>query len=71
MKARPDLAEALATSQMLRATARAFRGGEQSPLFFRLNRAANVLDAVAALAMRSLDRIEQLEEELRSREGGP
>lgn len=69
MNATSELAEALATSQVLRATARSFRG-EQSPLHFRLNRAADVLDSVVALAMRCLDRIEQLEQEQRRLRAG-
>jgi len=32
---------------------------------FRLNRAADVLDGMVALAVRCLERIEQLEQELR------
>lgn len=69
MNATSELAEALATSQVLRATARSFRD-EQGPLHFRLNHAAAVLDSVVALAMRCLDRIEQLEQELRKLRAG-
>lgn len=64
MNAATQLAEALATSQVLRATAKAVRA-DQSSLHFRLNHAADALDGMVALAMRCLDRIEQLEQELR------
>ncbi|GFE85023.1 hypothetical protein GCM10011487_70230 [Steroidobacter agaridevorans] len=65
-----DIAEAHATALVLRATAKAVRG-ERGPLMFRLNRAADILDGMAALAVRCLERIKQLEEELRQfRAGG-
>ncbi|WP_129648806.1 hypothetical protein [Peristeroidobacter agariperforans] len=58
-----DIAEARATALVLRATAKAVRG-EQGSLMFRLNRAADILDSMAALALRCLERIKQLEQEL-------
>lgn len=69
MNAASQLAEALATSQALRATARAVRA-EQGPLHFRLNRAADVLDSMVALAMHCLERIEQLEQDVSRLLGG-
>lgn len=57
----PELAEARATAQVLRATARVLRG-EQAALTFRLRRAADVMDGLAALTLRCLQRIEQLEQ---------
>jgi hypothetical protein len=64
-----DIAEAHATALVLRATAKAVRG-ERGPLRFRLNRAADILDGMAALAVRCLERIKQLEEELRQFRAG-
>ena len=49
----PELAEAQATAQVLRATARVLRG-EQAALTFRLRRAADVMDGLAALTLRCL-----------------
>jgi len=69
MNAASQLAEALATSQALRATARAVRA-EQGPLPFRLNHAADALDGMVALAMQCLERIEQLEQEVSRLLGG-
>ncbi len=64
-----ELAEARATALVLRATARATRA-EQDALRFRLNRAADTLDSVVALAARCLERIEELERQLRQLGGG-
>lgn len=66
-----DIAEARATALVLRATAKAV-GADQGSLMYRLNRAADVLDGMVALAVRCLERIEQLEQELRKlRAGAP
>ena len=59
-----DIAEARATALALRATAKVVRA-EQGSLMLRLNRAADALDGMAALALRCLQRIELLEQELR------
>lgn len=64
-----NIAEARATALVLRTTAKAVRG-ERGPLRFRLNRAADILDGMAALAVRCLERIKQLEEELRQFRAG-
>lgn len=64
-----EIAEARASALVLRATARVVRA-EQGSLRFRLNRAADALDGMAALALRCLERIEQLEQELRQLCGG-
>lgn len=64
-----DIAEARVTALVLRATAKAVRG-EQGSLMFRLNRAAETLDSMAALALRCLERIKQLEQELRQFRAG-
>ena len=64
-----DIAEAHATALVLRTTAKSVRG-ERGPLRFRLNRAADILDRMAALAVRCLERIKQLEEELRQFRNG-
>jgi hypothetical protein len=64
-----DIAEARATALVLRATAKALRG-VRGPLMFRLNRAADALDGMAALAVRCLERIKPLEQELRQFRGG-
>lgn len=64
-----DIAEARATALVLRATAKVVRA-EQGSLMFRLNRAADILDGMVALAVRCLERIEQLEQELRQRRTG-
>lgn len=64
-----DISEAHATAFVLRATAKTVRG-ERGPLMFRLNRAADILDGMAALAVRCLERIKQLEEELRQFRAG-
>ena len=69
MNAASQLAEALAASQGLRGTARAVRA-EQGALHFRLNHAADALDAMVALAMHYLERIEQLEKEMSRLLGG-
>lgn len=63
------IAEARATALVLRATAKAVRA-DQSSLMYRLNRAADVLDGMVALAVRCLERIEQLEQELRQLRAG-
>jgi len=64
-----DLAEARATALVLRATAKSVRG-EPGSLMFRLNRAADTLDGMVALALRCLERIKQLEQELRQFRAG-
>lgn len=58
-----DIAEARATALVLRATAKSVRG-ERGPLMRRLNRAADILDGMAALALHCLQRIKRLEQEL-------
>lgn len=63
------LAEARATALSLRASAKAC-GPEQGALKFRLMRAAESLDAMVLLAVHSIERIEQLEQELRQLKGG-
>lgn len=65
------MVDARATALVLRATAKVVRA-EQGALRLRLNRAADVLDGMVALAVRCLERIEQLEQELRQlRAGAP
>lgn len=68
-KSVPELADALATAEVLRATARAARGAPTT-LGPRLYRAADTLDAVVALSIRCLERIERLEQEVRRLLGG-
>lgn len=63
MNALNDVAEARASALSLRASAKACTG-DQGALKFRLVRAAESLDAMVLLAMRGLDRIEQLEQQL-------
>lgn len=60
-----DIHEARATAIVLRATARAVRG-EQESLRLRLIRAADALDSLALLALRYVKRIEQLERRLQA-----
>jgi hypothetical protein len=69
MSAIPEVVEAHVVAQVLRATARALRG-EHGGLHARLNRAADVLDGVVVLVMRSLERIEQLEGQVRKLKAG-
>jgi hypothetical protein len=69
MDAMSDIAEAHATALVLRATAKVVRA-EQGALRLRLNRAADALDGMAALAVRCLERIKQLEQELRQFRAG-
>lgn len=69
MNVASELAEARASALVLRATAKVARG-EQGSLSFRLNRAADALDSVVTLAVRCLERIEQLEQEVRRLMGG-
>lgn len=64
-----QLAEARATSLVLRATARAYRGFNFA-LMSRLNRAAGSLDNMVMLAVRCLGCIEQHEKEMRQLLGG-
>lgn len=64
-----DIAEARASALSLRASARAC-GPEQGALKFRLMRAAESLDAVVAIAVRGIERIETLETELRQFRAG-
>jgi hypothetical protein len=64
-----DIAEARATALVLRATAKVVRA-EQGSLMLRLKRAADVLDSMAALALHCLERIKQLEQELRQFRAG-
>lgn len=63
MNAMHDIAEARATALSLRASAKACTS-EQGALKFRLTRAAESLDAMVLLAVRGLDRIEELEQQL-------
>ena len=63
MNAMNEVAEARATALSLRASAKAC-AREQGALKFRLTRAAESLDAMVLLAVRGLDRIEQLEQQL-------
>jgi hypothetical protein len=65
-----DIAEARASALSLRATAQAC-GSEQGPLRFRLKRAAESLEAMVLLAVRGIDRVEQLEQELRQLKAEP
>jgi len=69
MSVMSQLAEARATAEVLRATARAVRL-ERFGLTLRLYRTADALDGIVALAMRCLERIEQLEQEVRRHLGG-
>lgn len=69
MNALGDIAEARATALVLRATAKVVRA-EQGSLMFRLNRAADTLDGMVALAMCCLERIKELEQELRQFRAG-
>ncbi|GFE79262.1 hypothetical protein GCM10011487_12620 [Steroidobacter agaridevorans] len=69
MSASGEIAEARATALVLRATAKAVRA-DQGSLMYRLNRAADVLDGMVAVAVRCLERIEQLEQELRQHGAG-
>ena len=59
-----EIAEARAMALTLQASARAC-GPEQGSLKLRLTRAAKVLNAMVLLAVRSIERIEELERELR------
>ena len=71
MNASSEMAEARATAIVLRATAKVVRA-EQGALRLRLNRSADVLDGMVALVVRYLERIKQLEQELRQlRAGAP
>jgi hypothetical protein len=63
MNAMNQIAEARATALSLRASAKAC-SREQGALKFRLMRAAELLDAMVLLAVRGLDRIGQLEQQL-------
>ena len=58
-----EIAEARATALSLRASAKACTR-EQGALKFRLTRAADSLDAVVLLAIRGIERVEELEQEL-------
>ena len=69
MNAMNQIAEARATALTLRASAKAC-GPEQRPLKFRLNRAADSLDAIVLIAVRGFDRIEQLEQQLATTNAG-
>lgn len=60
MNAMNQIAEARATALMLRASAKAC-GPEQRSLKFRLNRAADSLDAIVLIAVRGIERVEVLE----------
>ncbi|WP_161816538.1 hypothetical protein [Steroidobacter agaridevorans] len=59
-----QIAEARASALSLRASAKACRR-EQGALKFRLERAAESLDSIVLIAVRGIERIEQLEHELR------
>ena len=62
------IAEARASALSLRASARAC-GSEQGSLKFRLMRTAESLDGMVLLAVRGLERIEQLEQQLAATAG--
>ena len=64
-----EISEARATALVLRSTARAVRG-EQDSLRYRLLQAADALDAMVLLAARGIERTEQLEQELRQLNAG-
>jgi hypothetical protein len=64
-----QIAEARASALSLRASAKAC-SREQGALKFRLMRAAESLDAMVLLAVRGLDRIEQLEQQLAATAAG-
>lgn len=59
-----QIAEAKAAAIALRASAKAC-GPEQAALRFRLVRAAESFDSVIGIAVRGIERIEELEQELR------
>ena len=59
-----QIAEARASALSLRASAKACTR-EQGALKFRLMRAAESLDAMVLLAVRGIERVEELEQELR------
>ena len=63
MNVSKEIAEARAAALSLRATAQA-RSPEQGPLKFRLTRAAEALNGMVMLAVRGLDRVEELEQQL-------
>lgn len=65
MNAISQIAEARASALSLRASAQAC-GPEHGALKLRLRRAAESIDATALLAMRGIDRVERLEQELRA-----
>lgn len=69
MNTMSEIAEARAIALSLRASAQAC-GPDQGALKFRLTRAADALKGMALLAFRCLERIEQLEQELRQLLGG-
>lgn len=69
MNVAPQLAEARATAEVLRATARALRGERGTPRS-RMLQAAATLDRIVTIAMGLLERIEQLEHEVRRPLGG-
>jgi hypothetical protein len=69
MNAMNQIAEARASSLSLRASAKACTR-EQGALTSRLMRAAESLDAMVLLAVRGLDRIEQLEQQLAAMTAG-
>ena len=64
MNAMNQIAEACASALSLRASAKACTP-EQGALKFRLMRAAETLDAMVLLAVRGIERVEQLESALR------
>ena len=64
-----DIAEARASALSLRASAKACTP-EHGALKFRLTRAAESLDAMVMLAVRGIERIEELEHELRQLQPG-
>lgn len=72
MSAVQQIADARATSQVLRATAKALRS-ERGSLRCQLLRAAEAIDNVSLLAVRFLKRIEQLEQQLKGsgKDGAP
>lgn len=69
MNAMNQIAEARASALSLRASVKSCTH-EQGALKFRLMRAAELLDAMVLLAVRGLDRIEQLEQQFAATSAG-
>ena len=70
MSVMDDIAEARATAVSLRASAKACTP-EQNALKLRLARAASALEGMVLVARRGIERIEQLEQELRQLKAPP